>query len=75
MAENEKSLASVYHVTPYNGKWQVKGVGNTRPTKLFDTQKEAVAYANELTKKRNGSVLIHRKTGQVRDSISNKKKK
>lgn len=70
-----EKVATVYHVTPYNGKWQVKGVGNTRPTKLFDTQKQAIEYADELTKKRNGSVLIHRKTGQVRDSISNKTKK
>ncbi|ACU78805.1 DUF2188 domain-containing protein [Mycoplasma mycoides] len=72
MAEKQ---ATVYHVTPYDGKWQVKGVGNTRPTKLFDTQKEAIAYANELTKKRQGSVIIHRTTGQVRDSINNKDKK
>ncbi|ADR24245.1 conserved hypothetical protein [Mycoplasma leachii PG50] len=71
----EKQQATVYHITPYDGKWQVKGVGNTRPTKLFDTQKEAIAYANELTKKRQGSVIIHRTTGQVRDSINNKVKK
>ncbi|EOA07143.1 Hypothetical protein MYEA_5070 [Mycoplasma yeatsii 13926] len=68
-------LATVYHVTPYEGKWQVKGVGNSRPSKLFDTQKEAIAYANELTKKRSGSVIIHRPSGRVRDSISNKNKK
>ncbi|ADK69053.1 DUF2188 domain-containing protein [Mycoplasma mycoides subsp. mycoides] len=71
----EKQQATVYPVTSYDGKWQVKGVGNTRPTKLFDTQKEAIAYANELTKKRQGSVIIHRTTGQVRDSINNKDKK
>ncbi|TQC53955.1 DUF2188 domain-containing protein [Mycoplasmopsis mucosicanis] len=71
----EKELATVYHVTPYNGRWQVKGVGNSRPTKLFNTQKEAIDYANGLTKKRNGSVIIHRPNGMVRGSISNKAKK
>ncbi|AIA29333.1 hypothetical protein MCFN_00875 [Mycoplasmopsis californica] len=71
----EKDLATTYHITPYNGKWQVKGEGNTRPTKLFNTQKEAIEYLKEMKKRREVSVLVHRPSGQVRTGFSSKKKK
>ncbi|MGY5139521.1 DUF2188 domain-containing protein [Mycoplasmopsis gallinarum] len=77
MAENKeiKKEATVYHVTPKGDHWQVKGAGNLKATKLFNTQKEAIEYANEIAKKREGSLLIHRTNGQVRDSKSFKPKK
>ena len=36
------------HVTPLGDKWQVKGAGNSKATRIFDTQAEAIAYAREL---------------------------
>ena len=69
---NEKKLATIFHVTPKGRDWQVKGVGNTRMTKSFYTQKEAIEYANELAKKRGGSVIIHRPDGKVRNGYSKK---
>lgn len=33
MAETKNKEATVYHVTPKGLGWQVKGVGNSRPTK------------------------------------------
>ncbi|MGV2393586.1 UNVERIFIED_CONTAM: DUF2188 domain-containing protein [Campylobacter lari] len=53
----------------------MKGSGNQKATKLFKTQKEAIAFAKELSKKHEGTVLIHRTTGRVRASISHKDKK
>ncbi|UUD34977.1 DUF2188 domain-containing protein [Mycoplasmopsis caviae] len=76
MAESKNNKeATIYHVTPKGLGWQVKGVGNSRPTKIVKTQKEAIELANEIAKKRGGSVLIHKTTGRVRDSISYKDKK
>ncbi len=65
---------TVWHVTPKGDVWQVKGSGALRATKIFNTQKEAIDYANELSKRNSGSVLIHRTTGEVRTSINNKNK-
>ncbi|WP_027120826.1 DUF2188 domain-containing protein [Mycoplasmopsis lipofaciens] len=74
MAETKKE-SKVYHVTPKGMGWQVKGVGNSRPTKICATQKEAIEFANEIAKKREGSVIIHKTTGRVRDSINHKTRK
>lgn len=70
-----KSKSTVWHVTPKDNVWQVKSAGAARASKIFYTQKEAIDYADELSKKNNGSVIIHRTTGRVRASINNKKKK
>ncbi|MBZ4212506.1 DUF2188 domain-containing protein [Mycoplasma sp. U97] len=72
--DGEKKKVTVWHVTPKDNMWQVKGAGASRATKIFTTQKEAIAFANELTKRNNGTVLIHKTTGRIRASINNKKK-
>ncbi|KKB26841.1 hypothetical protein MM26B8_00190 [Mycoplasmopsis meleagridis] len=66
-----------YHVTPKKGsdEWQVKGAGNERATKLFPTQKEAIAYARSLAEKRFGTVYVHGENGRVRDSYKYANKK
>ncbi|QSF13387.1 DUF2188 domain-containing protein [Mycoplasma sp. Mirounga ES2805-ORL] len=69
-----KKTSNVYHVTTKGNEWQVKKNNSSRATKIFATQKEAIDFANDLSKKSNGTVLIHRKTGRIRDSIKHKKK-
>ncbi|MEA4115524.1 DUF2188 domain-containing protein [Mycoplasma sp. 744] len=75
--ENEKKEVKNYHVTPKKGsdEWQVKGSGNERATKLFPTQKEAIAYARSLAEKRSGTVYVHGENGRVRDSYKYANKK
>ncbi|WP_029512541.1 DUF2188 domain-containing protein [Mycoplasmopsis iners] len=75
--EVEKKEIKNYHITPKkdSDEWQVKGAGNERATKLFATQKEAIAYARELAKKRAGTVYIHGENGRVRDTLSFANKK
>ncbi|WP_338822431.1 DUF2188 domain-containing protein [Mycoplasmopsis felifaucium] len=73
--DKKDKKVTVWHVTPKDDQWQVKGAGALKATKLFKTQKEAIEFANDLTKRNGGSVLIHRTTGQVRASINNKPKK
>jgi len=58
------------HVVPKAGKWAVKGEGNSKSTKDFDTQKEAIAHAREIAINQESEVVIHRKNGQIRDKDS-----
>ncbi len=58
------------HVTPKDGKWQVKGAGNSRATKLFDTQKEAINYGREIARNQQSELVIHGRNGQIRDKDS-----
>lgn len=58
------------HVTPKNGKWQVKGAGNERATGIFDTQKEAINHARDIAKNQETELFIHGRDGRIRDRDS-----
>lgn len=58
------------HVTPKGNLWQVIGAGNSKPTKLFDTQKEAISYGREIAINQGSELVIHNKHGQIRDKDS-----
>nr|DAF02539.1 MAG TPA: protein of unknown function (DUF5633) [Caudoviricetes sp.]DAM74360.1 MAG TPA: protein of unknown function (DUF5633) [Caudoviricetes sp.]DAX70224.1 MAG TPA: protein of unknown function (DUF5633) [Caudoviricetes sp.] len=58
------------HVVPKDDKWQVKGEGNEKATKTFDTQKEATGYARTIAKNQKSEVVIHDKNGKIRDKDS-----
>lgn len=56
-----------YHVTKRasDGKWQVKGENSDKALKLFDTKADAEAYAKEVAKNQNSSVVAHKKDGKI----------
>lgn len=58
------------HVVNNGGVWQVKGEGNTRATKNFETQRQAIDYARNIAKNADSEVVIHRPDGTIRDSDS-----
>jgi len=58
------------HVVPHNGKWGVKGAGNTKVTKTTETQSQATEIAKEIAKNQKSEVVIHRPNGQIRDKNS-----
>lgn len=59
------------HVTPRpDGKWQVKGAGNTRATAVTSTQKEAIGIAREIARNQQSELVIHGKNGQIREKDS-----
>lgn len=58
------------HVTPKDDKWQVKGAGNQKATKLFDTQKEAIDFGRSIARNQQSELVIHRPNGQIRDKDS-----
>ena len=58
------------HVTKHNDGWQVKGAGNSKATKVFDTQAKAIAKAREIAINQESEVVIHGKDGKIREKNS-----
>ncbi|MFK5707516.1 DUF2188 domain-containing protein [Lysinibacillus boronitolerans] len=59
------------HVTPHSGGgFQVKGAGNSRATKVFNTQREAISFARDIAKNQQSELFIHNRTGQIRERNS-----
>ncbi len=65
----------VYHVSlrKDDGKWQVKYGGGKKAIKLFDTQAEAIKFAEERADSQEGSISIHKKDGKIRKQDYSKK--
>ena len=63
-----KEIVKAYHISQRKElkKWQVKGAGSEKAVKLFDTQKEAIEYANELSAKNGAAVRVHSRAGKMR---------
>ena len=66
--EEGKSFAKAYHISQRKelNKWQVKGAGSDKALKLFDTQKEAIEYANQLSANNGAAVRVHSRAGKMR---------
>ena len=58
------------HVVPHNNQWAVKGAGNTKATRVVDTQQEAIGIAKQIAKNQHAELLIHRPDGRIRDKES-----
>lgn len=58
------------HVTKHEDGWQVKGAGNSKATRVVDTQKEARDIAREIAKNQQSEVVIHGKDGKIREKDS-----
>lgn len=70
-----KSTKKVYHVSlrKDDGKWQVKYGGGKKAIKLFDTQAEAIKFAESRADSQEGSISIHKKDGKIRKQDYSKK--
>ncbi len=56
-----------YHISQRDDdKWQVKAEGAEKALKLFDTQKEAIAFAKTVADNQEGSIIIHKVDGKIR---------
>lgn len=54
------------HVLKRENSWQVKGAGNKKAAKLFDTQKEAAQFAKKRAIAEQSEVVIHGRDGRIR---------
>lgn len=62
------------HVVPSkNGGWNVKGEGNTKATKHFDTKQPAVDYARDISRNQGSELFIHNKDGRIAQKDSHGK--
>ena len=61
------AIGQKYHISlNADGKWQVKGEKAEKALKLFDTQKEAIAYAKTVAGNQEGNIVIHKVDGKIR---------
>ena len=58
------------HVVPYEDDWAVRREGNKKITSKHRKQETAIRKAKSLARKRKADVIIHRKSGGIRDRIS-----
>ena len=73
--ERKAPTKKVYHVSlrKEDGKWQVKYGGGKKAIKLFDTQAEAIKFAEQRADSQDGSISIHKKDGKIRKQDYSKK--
>lgn len=74
-SEDEKmdAKAAKYHVSQNKDpksdsyrKWRVRKEGSNKTIKFFDTQKQAIEYAESLANTAGSSVVIHKMDGSIR---------
>jgi Uncharacterized protein conserved in bacteria (DUF2188) len=52
------------------GEWAVRKVGSERATKVFSSQKKAIAFARDHAKKQGDMLYIHGRDGSVREKTT-----
>lgn len=58
------------HVVPYEEGWAVRREGNKRVTSKHRKQSTAIRKAKSLARKYKADVIIHRKSGGIRERMS-----
>jgi hypothetical protein len=56
-----------------NGGWNVKGAGNSKVTKHFDTKQSAMDYARKISQNQGSELIIHNKNGKIAQKDSHGK--
>jgi len=54
------------HVVPHKDGWAVKGEGNSKATKVVDTQAEAIGLAETIAKNQESDTKVHGRNGKIR---------
>lgn len=58
------------HVVPRDRKWAVRRTGSERATKLFDSQKDAIARGRQIARNEGTELYIHGRDGRIRERDS-----
>lgn len=68
---SKKSSSKTHHVVPAErGGWNVKRGGAARASAHFDTKKEAVSAAREISRNQRSELKIHNRDGRIAQSDS-----
>lgn len=54
------------YVVKHGKDWAVVGAGNSRATKVFATQKEAIDYGRDIARNQESELRIQNKEGKFR---------
>ena len=63
-------MAKNQHVVPHSEGWGVKGEGNSKVTRVFDIQRDAISYGRQQAINQSSELFIHRQNGQIRERNS-----
>ncbi|MDP3650335.1 MAG: DUF2188 domain-containing protein [Rhodoferax sp.] len=58
------------HVVPHPDGWAVRKSGSDRVSQVFDTQKQAIDRAREISINQETELFIHGRNGQIRERDS-----
>ena len=58
------------HVVPREDGWAVRGAGNSRDTRRFETQGDAIRVARRIARNQKGELFVHGRDGRIRERRS-----
>lgn len=58
------------HVIPTGDRWAVRRGGASRSSRVFDTQREAIAAARDIARNQGADLFIHDLNGRIREHES-----
>jgi hypothetical protein len=69
MSKKSSSKPSVW-VSPHPDGWQVQREGSTKPSRVVDTQREAIDIGKEQARNSGTELIVQRPNGQIRSKDS-----
>ncbi len=66
----EAEMSKNQYVVRNGDKWGVRGEGNERLTKSFDTQREAIDHGRGIAQNQESELRIQGRNGQFREAWS-----
>jgi hypothetical protein len=67
--------SGTYHVKKRaDGKWEIRISGSSKVIKTFNTQAEAVAFANDRTARTGRGAVVHKSKGPNKGQVRSAKK-
>jgi hypothetical protein len=58
------------YVVKHENGWAVRGEGNSKVTKHFDTQKDAIDYGRDIARNQQSELRIQNRQGKFREGYS-----
>ena len=58
------------HVVPTENGWAIKGEGNSRATRTFNTKEEALEMGKRIAQNQKSELVIHGKDGAIQNRNS-----
>jgi hypothetical protein len=55
------------HVVPSGDQWAVRGEGNSKATRVFPKQTDAITHARDLARSSGSELVIHGRDGRIRE--------